>query len=428
MINIYNEVWKMRNSIFVSLFVCGYLFNLSAYTDVSAKTDSPQAVYNIGEPAVFIFEADTDGKVSWELSLDGSDVLDRGSAEYNDKPIKVSYALEKSGFLRCDFVFTSSEGSEKQTTAAGAAFEPEKIKPAAIVPDDYDFFWNQRKQQLACIPINAKLTPIESESENVETFNVVMDCLGKQVYGYYCRPKDADPASCPAVITLHGAGVSSARKEPITWFADRGFIALDINANGVVNGREPEYYAELYQTVLKNYRHWGKENQYTSYFTGMFTRVIRALEFLKSQPQWNGKVLAAYGASQGGAQSLAAAGLDSDVNIIFSGVTAMCDHGGHVNGWPRFVPKDPDGSYNKQILDASMYNDGVNFARRATAQAIFTTGFVDNVCRPTSVYAAYNSYKGKKEILNAPLNAHPVPPEYYEYAREQIAKFAEEHK
>jgi cephalosporin-C deacetylase len=401
--------------------------NVSSYSSVSARTDKPQALYEVGESAEFIFETDKPGNLSWRISLDGGDLIDKGNTIIESGEFSVKSSLDKPGFLRCDFVFTPSDKGELEKVAVAAAYEPTKIKPAAVLPDDFDSFWSSRKEQLACIPIDAVFTPIKSDSANVDMFDVVMKCLGKQVYGYYARPKDAPDGSCPAIITLHGAGVSSARKEPITYFAERGFIALDINANGVVNGREAEYYDELYRTVLKNYRHWGKENQYTCYFTGMFTRVLRGLEFLKSQPLWNGKVLAAYGASQGGAQSLAAAGLDSDVNIIFSGVTAMCDHGGQVNGWPKFVPKEPDGSYNKQILDASMYNDGVNFARRARAKAIFSVGFIDNVCRPTSVYAAYNSYRGPKEMLRAPSNAHPVPEEFYEYAKEEIVKFAKDH-
>ncbi len=391
---------------------------------VTAKTDKDDAIYIIDEPVIFTFNASLPGEVTYKITLDLKDVIEQNTVSFSEDEIEVKSRLDKPGFLRCDFTFKPSDGSETKTVAAGAAYQPLDIKPAAVMPEDFDEFWAETKRQLKCIPINPVFTPIDSDSNNVEVFDVTMDCLGKKVYGYYARPKDAVEKGHPAIITLHGAGVSSARKEPITYFADNGFIALDINANGVVNGKPAEYYENLYKTTLLNYRHWGKENQYTCYFTGMFTRVLRGLEFLKSQPHWNGKVLVAYGASQGGAQSLAAAGLDSDVNFIFAGVCAMCDHGGHVNGWPKFVPVEADGSYNKQILDASMYNDGVNFARRAKAQAIFTTGFIDNVCRPTSVYAAYNSYQGKKEMLNSPVSAHPVPVEFFEYAKKQILEFA----
>ncbi len=396
---------------------------------VTAKTDKDDAIYSIDEPAIFIFNASVPGEVTYKITLDLKDVIEQKTVSFSEDEIEVKARLDKPGFLRCDFTFVPADpNGEPKTVAAGAAYQPLDIKPAAVMPEDFDEFWAETKRQLKCIPINPVFTPIASASDKVETFDVVMDCLGKKVYGYYVRPKDAVKKGHPAIITLHGAGVSSARSEPITYFADNGFIALDINANGVVNGKPAQYYDNLYKTTLLNYRHWGKENQYTCYFTGMFTRVLRGLEFLKSQPEWNGKVLVAYGSSQGGAQSLAAAGLDSDVNLIFAGVSAMCDHGGYINGWPKFVPIDPDGSYNKQILDASMYNDGVNFARRAKANAIFTTGFVDNVCRPTSVYAAYNSYQGEKEIWNAPLNAHPVPAEFYENAKKRILEFAAANK
>jgi cephalosporin-C deacetylase-like acetyl esterase len=412
---------------FIFLFII--ISSAIAYTDaneiiVSARTDKADAVYEINEPAVFIFTSKIAGEVSYIISIDGKDIIDSNKTAYIGEPLKVTSKLNKPGFLRCVFNFKPSNNSEQKIAVAGAAYEPLKIKAAAVMPNDFDIFWSQMKAQLSCIPINAIFTSITSDSNKVDTFDVKMDCIGKNVYGYYARPIKAKPKSCPAIITLHGAGVSSARKDLITYFANNGFIALEINANGVENGKSPEYYAKLYETVLKNYRYWGKENQYTSYFTGMFIRVLRGLEFLKSQPQWNGKVLVAYGASQGGAQSLAAAGLDSDVNFIFAGVPAMCDHGGYINGWPKFVPREPDGSYNKQILDASMYNDGVNFARRAKAKAIFSVGFIDDTCRPTSVYAAYNNYKGEKQMLTAPLNAHPVPPEYYEYAKKKILEFA----
>jgi|GEM_PF-262897 len=391
---------------------------------VSAKTDKAEGVYEINEPSVFLFNASRPGEVTYRITLDSKDLIEEKKVTFAGGTLSVRATLDKPGVLRCKFRFESVNKSEQKTAIASAVYAPLKIQPAAKMPDDFDSFWSQRKAQLASIPINATLVPIKSDSDAVETYDVKLDCIGKKVYGYYAKPKGAKSKGHPAVITLHGAGVYSATKETITYFADNGFIALDINANGVLNGKPDAYYANLYKTTLLNYRHWGKENQYTSYFTGMFTRVLRGLAFLKLQPQWNGKVLVAYGASQGGAQSLAAAGLDSDVNFIFAGVPAMCDHGGYINGWPKFVPRAPDGTYHKQIMDASMYNDAVNFARRARAKAIFSVGFNDEVCRPTTVYAAFNSYKGEKKMLTAPLNGHPVPPEYYQYAKEAIVAFA----
>ncbi|MER3443975.1 MAG: acetylxylan esterase, partial [Meiothermus sp.] len=51
-----------------------------------------------------------------------------------------------------------------------------------------------------------------------------------------------------------------------------------------------------------------------------------------------------------------------------------------------------------QVFATLAYFDGVNFAARATAPALFSVGLMDDVCPPSTVYAAYNHYAGPKEI------------------------------
>jgi cephalosporin-C deacetylase len=52
------------------------------------------------------------------------------------------------------------------------------------------------------------------------------------------------------------------------------------------------------------------------------------------------------------------------------------------------------------------YFDGVNFAARATAQALFSTAMMDDICPPSTVFAAYNHYQGDKDIRIWPFNNH----------------------
>ena len=52
------------------------------------------------------------------------------------------------------------------------------------------------------------------------------------------------------------------------------------------------------------------------------------------------------------------------------------------------------------------YADGVNFAARATAPALFSVGLMDDICPPSTVFAAYNHYAGPKEIRVWPYNGH----------------------
>jgi cephalosporin-C deacetylase len=44
------------------------------------------------------------------------------------------------------------------------------------------------------------------------------------------------------------------------------------------------------------------------------------------------------------------------------------------------------------------YFDGMNFAARARPQALFSVALMDDICPPSTVFAAYNHYAGPKDI------------------------------
>ena len=52
------------------------------------------------------------------------------------------------------------------------------------------------------------------------------------------------------------------------------------------------------------------------------------------------------------------------------------------------------------------YFDGLNFAARAKAPALFAVGLMDDICPPSTVYAAYNHYAGEKDIRVWRYNEH----------------------
>jgi len=76
-------------------------------------------------------------------------------------------------------------------------------------------------------------------------------------------------------------------------------------------------------------------------------------------------------------------------------------------GWPKIIPV-VNGKPDAAVVEASRYIDAVNFATRVKAkEAIVTTGFIDEVCPPTSVYAAFNALPVEnKKIINDLGKAH----------------------
>src|SRR5215207_2749623 len=127
------------------------------------------------------------------------------------------------------------------------------------VPDDFAAFWDQKKKQLAAIPINPRLTPVNSTREGVVVFDLQADSVGAPVSGYFGRPSDAKPRSHPAILTVHGAGVVSSQLNSAVSWAKQGALALDINAHGLPNGRDKAFYDALAAGELKEYRRAGRE-------------------------------------------------------------------------------------------------------------------------------------------------------------------------
>jgi cephalosporin-C deacetylase len=92
------------------------------------------------------------------------------------------------------------------------------------------------------------------------------------------------------------------------------------------------------------------------------------------------------------------------------------------------VPVEGDRTYVQKVLNTSKYVDSVNFACKTHAVGLFAVGFIDELCPATSVYAAYNSFAGLKEMLTSPLLGHSLPPEYKQIAKEKILKCVKREK
>lgn len=382
-----------------------------------ASVDRAKAVYRPGETITFLFAVDpaaataVPAELEWALTKDGLPAHSTGRVPVVNGKATVTGKLTEPGFLQCRVTYVS-EG-KKITVAAGAAIEPTAIKPSQPPPDDFVAFWTAKKKQLAAVPIHARLSPVKSPREKVETFDLQADSIGAPVSGYYARPVGAKVRSLPAVLAVHGAGVRSASLSGAAGWAADGAIALDLNAHGLPNGREAAFYEALAKGELKDYRGAGRESRETIYFLGMFLRLVRAIDFLTEQPEWDGRTVVVFGSSQGGAQAIAAAGLDSRVSFFVAGVPAMCDHTGflanRISGWPKFVPTG-EKTPSPAVVSAIRYYDAVNFASLAKAPGYFTVGFIDTTCPPSSVYAAYNALRAPKDIFHDITAGHTNTP------------------
>jgi cephalosporin-C deacetylase len=314
---------------------------------------------------------------------------------------------------------------------------PSPTPPSLPVPDDFDAFWAKQKEILATDPIRPVFTVVESPDPAIETFDVQVPCPapGNNVSGYLARPKGAAPKSLPAILYPHSAGVRDSDLKHAVRGAKLNAIALDFNAHGIPNGQGEQFYKDQYLNgPFKGYSSRGMDDRETMYFRGLYMRLMRALDFLTTLPEWDGKVLIVEGSSQGGGQALVAAGLDPRVTLCLASVPAMCNHTGLVigqaNGWPKMLKAGEDGNTDPTHTQVVRYFDAMNFATRIKCRAVVSVGFVDKVCPPTSVFAAYNNIPAsvKKQIVMRPAMGHTFPKDLIDEWDEVVKRHAAETK
>ena len=88
---------------------------------------------------------------------------------------------------------------------------------------------------------------------------------------------------------------------------------------------------------------------------------------------------------------------------------------GRAGGWPHLFDKNNLPFNNlKEKIETVGYYDVVNFARLLKVPGLYTWGFNDETCPPTSMYSAYNVITAPKELFLALETGHWTYPEQRE--------------
>jgi len=207
------------------------------------------------------------------------------------------------------------------------------------------------------------------------------------VQGYLAKP--AKPGKFPALVIYQYAGVYALRPETVTDRAAEGWLAFNVDSHDLPPGEATG--------VSNDYRAIGNTSRETSYFLNMYLRDARAIDYIASRPDWDGKTIVVTGTSMGGQQSLAAAGLSPRVTAVLvnepAGADSNGDLHGHKAGYPNWPSDDP------KVMQTALYFDTVNFASRIKAPVLAALGFIDTIAPPTGIWIAVNQVPGAKEVV-----------------------------
>jgi cephalosporin-C deacetylase len=336
----------------------------------------------------------------YRVTRNGFVTAENGVAHLQAGSTEVKISADIPGF------YTLSLESESDPATAAVAVGPELIEPSTSRPDDFDDFWRDKIAEMRAVPLEFDTTEVARSDEAVtESVRIGMPG-GESIYGWLHRPPGEGPF--PVVMRYHGAGVYSLPVENGLEWMPYGAMVLSINSHPIPNDQPGKYYDDLRTGALSSYTLDGRESRETLYFTRMFLRAVRALDFMTQHPLWNRVHLVSEGHSQGGGQAIAAAALHGQVTHLINSCPGNCDHTGpfaeRVAGWPKIV--DFDGDSREAQIDASRYVDAVNFAPMITVPTLVSVCFLDSACPPSSIYAAMNQVRGPVDFHHEPTTEH----------------------
>ena len=283
-------------------------------------------------------------------------------------------------------------------------------------PDGLDEWWAKRLAHSRELARPTDLRRYEPDLYGtVEVYDVTFSGSGgDRIRAWYLKPAGA--VRPPVVVKFigYGGGRGAPGEHMLLPALGYGVFVMDSRGQGgrwtygaTGDGAEgPENSQVMTRGITTP-----EDYYYTRLFTDAALAVDAALELAGP-----GAGLAVTGASQGGGLALAAAALARDeISVCHADVPFLCDI-------QRAITLAPHAPYTEipaflaenvalvdVALDTLRYVDCVLLARRITAASLLSVGLMDDICPPSTVFAAYNEITAAKDIAVYPYSGHRVP-------------------
>lgn len=429
----------MKKTLLTALTVMGSAAAMAAYVDI---VPAENKVYKVNEPITFNVTAwESKGKKMTAGSVVLS-VQDSGAKAIGKKitvdlaknnPATFTTKLDRPGFILVRSGLRGANGkaiaiAKGMPSLGAAAVEPEKIQPGAPVPADFEKFWQDgikmwEKAEVVTTP--APEFDKNAKFKNFKNYRIKVTFPDKSgaIDGFLSIPKKAGkypivygvPGAGPGQITP-GAPYCPAQPVIMLW------MNVHLYPTATTAAEQKKRYADYNQKSDKGRYCFDKANDRDKFhYRKVWLSVNRAVNYVMTLPEFDGKNIAAVGSSQGGGSALALTYLNPKVTCTVSNVPALCDHfgwkAGRAPGWP-LLHKTWQGGADK----TAPYFDGANFAAFIKTPVIMSVGYIDVTCSPSSVYSAYNSLKGEKTMFPMPRTGHAATPEFAKAASKYVQK------
>jgi len=289
---------------------------------------------------------------------------------------------------------------------------------------DADAYWHRALNvgNAAQPPV---LQPYPSVVRNVDVYDLTFAGYDDHpIRGWVLSPRGAASAPgelpadrrLPCVVEFIGYGGGRGLPHDWLYWSACGFVHVVMDTRGQGSswrrGDTPDRGAAGSPQV-PGFLTAGLPNVDDLYYRRLFVDAVRAVDAARSIPYVDPDAVTVTGVSQGGALALAVAALRHDIFATMPDVPFLCD----IRRAARIATVKPFTELAEWLavhraeaddaLAALDYVDVALLAPKASAPAYFSVAMRDEICPPSTVYAAFNRYGGvEKEIAAYAWNNH----------------------
>jgi len=286
-------------------------------------------------------------------------------------------------------------------------------------PLDLDAFWARALREMNGINPDVILKPSAFQTPVAECFDLFFTGVrGARIHAKYLKPKKA-AVSAPAVLMFHGYSCSAGDWHDKLGYAASGFHVAAMDCRG--QGGESEDVGGVRGNTLNGHIIRGlADGPDKLLFRDIFLDTVRLARIVMGMPGVDPDRVGAMGGSQGGGLTLACAALEPCIARVAPMYPFLCDY---QRVWEMDLAKeayedirgyfrhfDPLHEREEQIFLDLGYIDVAQLANRIRGEVLMATGLMDDICPPSTQFAAYNRITAPKSMLIYPDFGHEALP------------------
>lgn len=287
-------------------------------------------------------------------------------------------------------------------------------------PADHDAYWDRALAEMRDVDPRVELVPADFKAPFAECYSLFFTGVGgARIHAKYLRPRVPDGGKRPAVLQFHGyTGNSGDWADKLAYVAaGYSVFALDCRGQG---GLSEDNGGTGGNTLHGHIIRGLDDGPEALLFRKVFLDAAQLAGIAMAMPEVDPSRVAATGYSQGGALTLACAALEPRIARAAPVYPFLCDYR---RVWELDLAKDayqdirdyfrlfdPTHARAETVFETLGYIDVQHLTARIRGEVLMTTCLMDEICPPSTQFAAYNKIRSPKDMIVYPDYGHEFLP------------------